>query len=67
MYTFISLLTLSNIIDFGIFLNQTLLMVICPQYFSDQGCYEFVYSKKGKNSTIIPTNKPSTSYKPENE
>eukprot|EP00105_Crassostrea_gigas_P024314 XP_011444531.1 PREDICTED: uncharacterized protein LOC105340279 [Crassostrea gigas] len=32
-----------------------------------QGCYELVYSKKRIDSTIIPTNKPSTSYKPDND
>lgn len=63
----ISLLTLFNRFDFGIFLNHTLLMVIYKGYISDQGCYELVYSKKRIDSTIIPTNKPSTSYKPENE
>lgn len=35
------------------------------QKISDQGCYELVYSKKGINSTRIPTNEPSTSYNQE--
>lgn len=55
------------IINILVFFNETLLIVIYKKYISDQGCYELVYGKKGINSTSIPTNKPSTSYKPENE